>query len=207
MQDFHDVLQESWPSFEEAFLEGDLYASEMGPLIDLTIQPEPQLLKFKGNEKLDDDKYPYVVVSLINNSNEIGAQIQVIDFKNETWSILSTYLKHVDGRSFNLGQIYLSTDDEDQAMCSVCQVNEVTRVIFPCRHACICQRCFPKLNKVCPMCRTPFDSYFIIQDEDEIEEESQDEQDQEDEESQGRWQMFLQSFTMAVRFPQNPENQ
>ena len=145
---FHHVLQGPWPWFNAAFFRGNLFGSEgsleMGPLIDLNIQSQPQTVEFKRNENSGDldlgnerprTKYPYVLVSLIHHSDEIGALIQVIHVKDQICQyesgILSTHIKHVDGRSMNLGQIYLSTDDEDQAMCSVCQVNKVTRVIFP----------------------------------------------------------------------------
>jgi hypothetical protein len=41
-------------------------------------------------------------------------------------------------------------------LCKVCLVRKVSQILFPCRHACICDECFDKLDcpKQCPVCRT-----------------------------------------------------
>ncbi|XP_070578985.1 cell growth regulator with RING finger domain protein 1-like [Ptychodera flava] len=52
--------------------------------------------------------------------------------------------------------------------CTVCQNAEISRVILPCRHACVCNQCFPMLNK-CPMCRTPIESFFYIHENQTVE--------------------------------------
>ncbi|XP_071832310.1 cell growth regulator with RING finger domain protein 1-like isoform X2 [Apostichopus japonicus] len=43
--------------------------------------------------------------------------------------------------------------------CAVCQNGAITRVILPCRHACLCEDCFKLVTK-CPMCRGPVVSHF-----------------------------------------------
>ena len=45
--------------------------------------------------------------------------------------------------------------------CSVCQVYLVDRVILPCRHVCVCEICFPQMDR-CPMCRGKILSTFCL---------------------------------------------
>lgn len=48
------------------------------------------------------------------------------------------------------------TDDDLLVLCKVCLDSKVSQILFPCRHACICENCFDKLEcpKECPVCRT-----------------------------------------------------
>merc|ERR1711974_130124 len=43
-------------------------------------------------------------------------------------------------------------------MCQVCFEDPVCIILFPCRHACICEECFIKVRQLssnaCPLCRT-----------------------------------------------------
>jgi hypothetical protein len=60
-------------------------------------------------------------------------------------------------------QFYVSQEDSSSASnsnlnnvnntCVVCQESPVTRAMLPCRHACVCARCFTRLRDRCPMCR------------------------------------------------------
>lgn len=52
-----------------------------------------------------------------------------------------------------------------EQLCVVCQYYPLSRALLPCRHTCICSVCFEKLDR-CPMCRSPFNSYFTIRNED-----------------------------------------
>lgn len=45
--------------------------------------------------------------------------------------------------------------------CIVCQNAPITRVIIPCRHACVCEMCLGVLN-ACPMCRGVISSHFRL---------------------------------------------
>ena len=45
--------------------------------------------------------------------------------------------------------------------CTVCQNAPISRVILPCRHACICTGCFPLVTR-CPMCRGVIHSFFSM---------------------------------------------
>ena len=48
--------------------------------------------------------------------------------------------------------------------CCVCQDAEMTIVLLPCRHGCVCNQCVLKLDK-CPVCRDIFSSYFRIKEQ------------------------------------------
>ncbi|XP_062617823.1 cell growth regulator with RING finger domain protein 1-like [Saccostrea cucullata] len=62
-------------------------------------------------------------------------------------------------------------DDEEERLrshivfdtCCVCQDAEMTIVLLPCRHGCVCSQCVNKLDK-CPVCRDIFTSYFRVKD-------------------------------------------
>ena len=45
---------------------------------------------------------------------------------------------------------------EQVVLCKVCLSRKVELILFPCRHAVICESCFDKLDlpKQCPVCRT-----------------------------------------------------
>jgi hypothetical protein len=53
------------------------------------------------------------------------------------------------------------TSPVDLDSCCVCQSAEMTIVLLPCRHGCVCSTCVGKLDK-CPVCREMFTSYFRI---------------------------------------------
>ncbi|XP_076055901.1 cell growth regulator with RING finger domain protein 1-like [Oratosquilla oratoria] len=60
-------------------------------------------------------------------------------------------------------EVQQESEDEislDEA-CVVCQVNQTTRALLPCRHVCVCHSCFHRLEN-CPMCRTRIVSYFLV---------------------------------------------
>lgn len=106
-------------------------------------------------------------------------------------SILAQYLKQANGQLSCLKQLYLAagnnvsgeeistaansaTCDRDdvsvwavagEQLCVVCQYYPLSRALLPCRHTCVCSVCFEKLDR-CPMCRSPFNSYFTIRNED-----------------------------------------
>ena len=54
--------------------------------------------------------------------------------------------------------------------CVICQTAPVSRVLLPCRHACVCNSCFIQLDR-CPMCRSIIRSHFSLVSEDEEAEE------------------------------------
>jgi len=142
-------------------------------------------------------RYPFVVilaplrgdVHVPKNVGFLGALVYVIHIKDAECGfptqIISTNVKHADegGRCTVLSQIFLSGEDyhgqegendladNGRKRCVVCQDAVVTRVIFPCRHACTCKRCFNRLRGVCPMCRAPIQSYFLLEEEPVLDDE------------------------------------
>jgi len=52
-------------------------------------------------------------------------------------------------------------------LCVVCRVYRVSRALLPCRHTCVCARCFGKLS-ACPMCRSDIRSFFCVTEEEDM---------------------------------------
>ncbi|XP_072031359.1 cell growth regulator with RING finger domain protein 1-like [Amphiura filiformis] len=61
----------------------------------------------------------------------------------------------------NLTNRFSSDAEEVPRDCTVCQNAPISRVILPCRHACICTSCFPLVTR-CPMCRGVIHSFFSL---------------------------------------------
>lgn len=123
--------------------------------------------------------------------DETVALVNVIHIKDSVCtlptSILAQYLKQANGQLSCLKQLYLAAgnnitseettsnvcDKDDvsvwavagEQLCVVCQYFPLSRALLPCRHTCVCSVCFEKLDR-CPMCRSPFNSYFTIRSED-----------------------------------------
>ncbi|KAG1668699.1 Cell growth regulator with RING finger domain protein 1 [Nymphon striatum] len=94
--------------------------------------------------------------------------------------ILFQYLKRKAGGIFQLKNLYVentsSPDDKkheqsDQSPnsfdysppdCIICQSKQISLALLPCRHTCVCESCFMKLEDRCPMCRSKITSYFRI---------------------------------------------
>ncbi|RUS75977.1 hypothetical protein EGW08_016259 [Elysia chlorotica] len=74
-----------------------------------------------------------------------------------------------------------SPESARPAECVVCQTKKVVCVLLPCRHACVCFRCFQLLDR-CPMCRGSIESYFLLSQEAGDESESNNEGGNEDNE-------------------------
>ena len=59
-----------------------------------------------------------------------------------------------------------NTSSLQQQLCIVCQTHPVTRTILPCKHACLCKICYLKIkDDICPICRSPIHSFFVLRDE------------------------------------------
>ena len=50
---------------------------------------------------------------------------------------------------------------ESSSGCIVCQCDQVTVALLPCRHTCVCRYCLLRLDK-CPMCRSAIQAYFTL---------------------------------------------
>lgn len=139
--------------------------------------------------------YPLVVI-LARDLRDTGelrpddtvALISVVHIRDDHCSlpsgIIAQYLKQANGHLSCLKQLYVSgelgaaaegydagaagTEGEDAegALCCVCASSPLSRALLPCRHACLCAECLPKLDK-CPICRSVITSYFCIRNDEE----------------------------------------
>lgn len=91
--------------------------------------------------------------------------------------VIAQYLKQANGHLTCLKQLYVSGElgggadgyeagGETDALCCVCASHPLSRALLPCRHACLCADCLPKLDK-CPICRSVITSYFCIRNDEE----------------------------------------
>jgi len=46
---------------------------------------------------------------------------------------------------------------DEKPKCSVCMENEISQILYPCKHICLCELCGSILNE-CPLCRTKIES-------------------------------------------------
>ncbi|XP_026745347.1 cell growth regulator with RING finger domain protein 1-like [Trichoplusia ni] len=118
------------------------------------------------------------------------ALISVVHIRDEQCplpsGVIAQYLKQANGHLSCLKQLYVSGEcgaaaeyggggvggvggvggAPGDALCCVCAAAPLSRALLPCRHACLCQHCLPKLDK-CPICRSVITSYFCIRNDDE----------------------------------------
>ncbi|XP_032521204.1 cell growth regulator with RING finger domain protein 1-like isoform X2 [Danaus plexippus] len=137
-------------------------------------------------------RYPLVVILARDQRDttelrpdDTVALITVVHIRDEQCplpsGIIAQYLKQANGHLSCLKQLYVSGEVGDvggdvspescggfgrEALCCVCASAPLSRALLPCRHACLCARCLPKLDK-CPICRSPISSYFCIRNEEE----------------------------------------
>ncbi|XP_012553121.1 cell growth regulator with RING finger domain protein 1 [Bombyx mori] len=134
--------------------------------------------------------YPLVVI-LARDLKDIGelrpddtvALVSVVHIRDEQCplpsGVIAQYLKQANGHLSCLKQLYVTgecgeetegytegSEHGDVALCCVCAAQPLSRALLPCRHACLCARCLPKLDK-CPICRSAITSYFCIRNEEE----------------------------------------
>ena len=186
---FHHVLRAPWPWFQEAFNKGNPFGSEgclgLGEIQENHLDPGQDWdLEFRGgsSEPLGPSprqRYPFVICLVPSGAedNAVGALLYVIHVKDEVCRIptqvLLHYLKLKSGTAHQMQSLYIPERDSDAnvSLCVVCQELQATRAILPCRHACTCQKCFDKLRRRCPMCRTAIQAYFLVSEELEVVEE------------------------------------
>ncbi|XP_061722145.1 cell growth regulator with RING finger domain protein 1-like [Cydia pomonella] len=107
------------------------------------------------------------------------ALVSVVHIRDDQCSlpsgIIAQYLKQANGHLSCLKQLYVTGEQCDpseryagaeSALCCVCASAPLSRALLPCRHACLCAHCLPKLDK-CPICRSAITSYFCIRNDEE----------------------------------------
>lgn len=59
-----------------------------------------------------------------------------------------------NGRSIDFHLLSKDNNDKQEMMtCKVCRVNEVSMLLLPCKHLCLCKDCENKLS-FCPLCQS-----------------------------------------------------
>lgn len=158
--------------------EGEISLKVPGGLhADLTQGKLPLVLAMEtsriAGEKLDNSSQ---IVSLISAMcvptsrkmcQMITQCVQTAD--NRFFSMKKLFVSENDSPSENPSQVSNNTQSQPEvdfanSACVICQSMPVTRALLPCRHACICGGCFPRLN-ACPLCREVIQSYFKVQEE------------------------------------------
>jgi len=149
------------------------------------------------------DVYPLVLVMVRSGDDfkedmtEVTGMLSVIHLRDDVCPIpsqvLVTYLRQGSGVTL-LRPLYLSeegggecsdtesaegSDTEESVRlgavvrCVICQLERVTRVSLPCRHAVTCKDCFNRCQNRCPMCRGHVSSYFLLSPESNQQNESE----------------------------------
>lgn len=137
------------------------------------------------------NRFPLVLVFVAKEErgaeSPVTGMLAVIHMKDSVCHIpsqvLCTYLRSGDSVIL-LRPLYIGTEEEaessdtesaaeeleteapeersKQPRCVVCQLDRVSRVSLPCRHAVTCAKCFVRCKNSCPMCRAHVSSYFLI---------------------------------------------
>lgn len=92
--------------------------------------------------------------------------LNTTESSNDPTHEFSTNQKHLEKQSIQITS-QNARDSEclsrtERNECIVCQCEQITTVLLPCRHACVCSICFAKLER-CPMCREFIYSYFWLE--------------------------------------------
>lgn len=106
----------------------------------------------------------YVSTETSNRNTERRQYYSDSPFQQLNSGNLSSDITDTTGTTNNHGNAEETLNGhEDIDSCCVCQDAEMTIVLLPCRHGCVCSGCFVKLDK-CPVCRDVFTSYFRLKD-------------------------------------------
>ncbi|XP_052699060.1 cell growth regulator with RING finger domain protein 1-like isoform X1 [Crassostrea angulata] len=101
----------------------------------------------------------YVSTETSSRNNERRQYYSDSPFQQLNSGILSSDIINTTDNHGNTQETL--NDHEDVDSCCVCQDAEMTIVLLPCRHGCVCSGCVAKLDK-CPVCRDVFTSYFRL---------------------------------------------
>ena len=173
---FYHVLRSPWDWFIQAFKNGNLFGSENCLKLD-SMQEHAVLgentLNFNfecsqldlGSEK-PRTKFPLVLVSTVNTSTDDQYfNLHIIHLGDDMLfktHILNHWIKWPEPKVTRIESTF------NEELCVICINAKASRVTLPCKHANLCRPCFAKLpQKKCPMCRTIIQSYFLIETEDE----------------------------------------
>ncbi|KAK3748741.1 hypothetical protein QZH41_015687 [Actinostola sp. cb2023] len=182
----HSILSGSYES------KGPMDFYETGQEHQIKAQIPAEAVDHLCRHQQDSSLFPLVVVNewSRNIDEQLNTSIKSCDIVSlltaftckstsgsNKFSLAAQYIQIANGRIYPLKKLYVSTDDSQESTdsssqlsstCVVCHSMPVSRVLLPCRHACICGSCFSKLELKCPMCRQWIRSYFQTQEEPEL---------------------------------------
>lgn len=184
---FHNCTSESWLRLNEGVTDGDFWQDSAAAQGDLTLSEpcheKPFHLRPDRAIAASDlglpprHLIPLVVilmrdsVSCCSGDTDVVALISSIhisdDIVGKDTGFLEQYLKQANGRTCLLQQLYVSLDESRQSssrdvlLCVVCRAVPVSLALLPCRHTCMCETCFQKVQS-CPMCRSPILTFFRV---------------------------------------------
>ncbi|CAK1547460.1 unnamed protein product [Leptosia nina] len=181
VRDLHQTL---WGTLPEILASNRLNFTRSNP-------HDERFLKLSSDEALQlgpppRSCYPLVVILARDQRDttelrpdDTVALVSIVHIKDDQCplpsGVIAQYLKQANGHLSCLKQLYVSGEMADvdegyrsngEALCCVCAAAPLSRALLPCRHACLCAGCLPKLDK-CPICRSMITSYFCIRNEEE----------------------------------------
>jgi len=102
----------------------------------------------------------------LNDTDTVGL-ITVIHVKDAVCSMDTNFIykltKMANGQVLNVTNLYVRSEGNELAVCSICLTNPVEIGLLPCRHYCVCEVCYLKLpgaTKRCPICRSLITKFF-----------------------------------------------
>ena len=187
---------------EESFLENKVLQRSKPEMMNIPLESNliniKPMTKIKPNDLGSSPRsvYPLVVILFINTDeqdlenfkfnpeqNSIVCVITIVHIfdsicKMDT-NIISQFTKQKNGQVIALQTLYTPETNIDEdlnktTLCVICLDNDISRVLLPCRHACICGICYNLIDK-CPICRSYIRSFFYIRNEFESKPEQESE--------------------------------
>mmetsp|Transcript_7573 Transcript_7573/g.11336 ORF Transcript_7573/g.11336 Transcript_7573/m.11336 type:complete len:402 (+) Transcript_7573:39-1244(+) len=110
----------------------------------------------KSNKREEQILYQQVssVIGIVKFTNfEPNLEKQIISVTNSANKKMSY---------FSVEEVFGHNDDSAEDECVICLTDSKSCILIPCRHFCVCNRCFRHIDK-CPICRTGFDSFLVVE--------------------------------------------
>ncbi|RWS28742.1 cell growth regulator with RING finger domain protein 1-like protein [Leptotrombidium deliense] len=212
--------------FGNSFLDDAILEKSELEMVDITgtegkqfvIKPSKELTAESLGES-PRTRYP-LITALICNEDDVEEELKdesvvryimlmftVVHVKDSVCrmdtSIISQLLKQRNGEILNLQTLFTPenaddvTSDKSSPLCVVCQDAVISRALLPCRHTCVCGKCYEKIDK-CPLCRSYIHSFFRIANEENQNESSPETNSSPTSESTPRSSNVFTRFSMKV---------
>jgi len=201
VEHLHQELDDEWQPMRQSLLdrkfmdghhlfagEPDLYY-ETNEEITHWVRPPAEYFSGESLGYNPRTRYPLVVIIVRNddddgvevNDNDVVCMLSIVHLKDTfcstTTSLITQYLKQRSGHMFDLKQLFAPQEVDDPQRgqsCIICRSSAVTHALLPCRHTCLCGQCLQRIDR-CPVCRTPFTSFFRVRDNEDLDDDSDEE--------------------------------